>query len=494
MKMFKLIQSKYKYTLKGNNFKIINKRNNILNFSSNLKPQVPNSNKSNENKTSIKSTKIILSIIKENSSQPSKEYKITQEFTGSRNRIKIERYLSHTTKKVHLKDKIFYKLKEVFLPKGFPYTVGDGYYDFVKFSFLYNIIYYYINFISTQIAIESLGYSVRESTALSAGLNWALKEGIGQIASIYGISKYGKTAEKNVKEWRAISLLIVQFAFLIELSILLFPNYFVILAASSCFIKITFNSIAAVCRTGVYLSIAKKDNLVDLTLKHQNQSNVSILIGNALGFLTTYIFSLDFSSTLAIMVVGTIGAFYFTIRANKYLVINHFNLQRIYHLCKFYIRENKIASPTSVSKCETLLFNKNTIHFCTLNPNFLTFQDKNLFLGSLNVFEKENFICFPKMKFNFKLMKYEYHVYTFLRINYKNIDILKAMMCTVKLEESLNTNWNDELKQIKLALEYVNENIKDDIIEKLAVLDWKTDFHKVVPDNLYNYHLVEVHE
>lgn len=471
---------------------------NSSNNSSNNLSNIASDGKAKE-KSEILKNEIIYSIIRDSDAiNPHKKFHVTHEITGTYNKITIR--AKKTTKSLFysgersIREKIKKRFNKVFLPKDFPHSVGHGYYQFVKYSFIYNTIYFYLNFISVQIAIESLGASLKTSIFMSAGFNWALKEAIGQIASIIGISKMGKLAEKNVKEWRALCLVILQWAFFIELSIFIFPNYFVYLAATSAFIKITCSSISMVTRTGVYLQIAKRNNLVDLILKHQNQANVAVLIGNTFGFLTTFYFNLNFASSLVIMSLGTVLAYYSLAKSNNELILNDLNAQRMYYFCKLFIAENKIPTPKEVSRCERMLFRPKKIFFCKKSPEFLMYQEKNLVINVINLFKKHNFICFPKTKFNLNKLKYQYDIYAFLRINNSNLDILKAYMCCIKLEESLNIAWQmtetEVLKHVKNSIEFT-EKINSDFLVEMEKDGWKINFENAADTNS-QYHIVDI--
>jgi len=68
-----------------------------------------------------------------------------------------------------------------FLPRDFPNSVRPGYYQYSKYMFLGNICGNIMMFISTQVLINSLGFNRNQSMAMSAGLNYVLKDTIGQL-------------------------------------------------------------------------------------------------------------------------------------------------------------------------------------------------------------------------------------------------------------------------------------------------------------------------
>jgi hypothetical protein len=92
-----------------------------------------------------------------------------------------------------------------------------------------------MNFLTTQVLINSLNLNISKSTgyALSAGLNWAIKEGVGQIGAIFYTTKYTNTIERNSKNWRIFSTTIASLSLMLETTTLLFPHYFLIIATSA---------------------------------------------------------------------------------------------------------------------------------------------------------------------------------------------------------------------------------------------------------------------
>lgn len=67
-------------------------------------------------------------------------------------------------------------------PREYPYSVKAGYKEFSTNNFIINVCFNVMNFITTQVLINSLNLNIGKATgyAFSAGLNWAIKEGVGQ--------------------------------------------------------------------------------------------------------------------------------------------------------------------------------------------------------------------------------------------------------------------------------------------------------------------------
>ena len=77
------------------------------------------------------------------------------------------------------------ELKKKLYPRDYPYSVQKGYNEFSLNHFHSNVIYQTMNFITIQLLINSMGLNISKTSTLmfSAGMNWAIKEGLGQVGN-----------------------------------------------------------------------------------------------------------------------------------------------------------------------------------------------------------------------------------------------------------------------------------------------------------------------
>lgn len=71
-------------------------------------------------------------------------------------------------------------------PRDYPYSVHVGYNGLSKCLFYSGVLYFSMNFITTQILINALNMNITKTTGVifSSGMNWAIKEGMGQLGKI----------------------------------------------------------------------------------------------------------------------------------------------------------------------------------------------------------------------------------------------------------------------------------------------------------------------
>jgi hypothetical protein len=118
--------------------------------------------------------------------------------------------------------------------------VREGYGYFTKYNFLGFVCIHSMNFISTQVLINSLNLAIPKSISysLSAGLNWILKEIFGQLGGIIFSSLYSNKFERQIRQWRLISLNLFNFAIILEVCTMAKPEYFLLLASAATACKI----------------------------------------------------------------------------------------------------------------------------------------------------------------------------------------------------------------------------------------------------------------
>ena len=214
----------------------LNKRIGIQNlFLNQIKKNKINIFKTKQEEQPPQQEKYIYIMLDKYSIKPDKEIKIIKKTNSNyhkeiHNYQKIN-YLSIKDNKEMLKKSMI----RVFLPRDYPNSVKEGYYHFSKYAFYCGTLFHIMNFLSTQALITSLGLLVSKPMAfsLSAGMNWVLKDGIGQMGSIFFAAKYSNSIERNLKQWRILSLWMYNISMLLDTLTLLRPDFFIFIASSA---------------------------------------------------------------------------------------------------------------------------------------------------------------------------------------------------------------------------------------------------------------------
>lgn len=223
--------------------KLISVKKIILTSKNNLFSQKANSETTNDaikihKKNKGKTEKHIYIMKDKYSVKPEKEIRIAKEKRGEK-----EVYSKEITdyQKVNffhtsdVKNKLKKSLSFVFLPRDYPNSVKEGYYEFSKYSFWGGVCIYIMNFLTSQAMIHALGMIVSRPAALtlSTGMNWVLKDGIGQLGAILFAGKYSNSIERDLKLWRWKGSWMLNLGILCEVLTLYKPEYFLFIASAA---------------------------------------------------------------------------------------------------------------------------------------------------------------------------------------------------------------------------------------------------------------------
>ena len=193
------------------------------------------------------------------------------------NTIHIRQSLSILNKDLHQ------LLTYYFLPNGYPYSVNNGYLKFTLMSTTSAFWVTLLSFISTQALFVALGSTITQATLYSAAFTWVLKDGIGQLGGIIFAAKYGNNFDEEVKKWRFMSMLLLNWAIIVEMFTLKFPTAFIYLASLANIWKSITILGSSATRASINLYFAKDNNIGDIAGKTVTQYTTASLLGMGAG-------------------------------------------------------------------------------------------------------------------------------------------------------------------------------------------------------------------
>jgi len=173
-------------------------------------------------------------------------------------------------------------LRTLFLPVGYPMTVGPAYLPYQLWDGLQGLCSYLRGVVSATSVFKAAGVGNAEATALSAALSWALRDGTGMIGGLVYSYFAGSYFDSHAKEFR---LLLADVINDVALTLDMIAPYFGsegsvwILAIST--IGKTICGITAGATKGHITQHFAKDggNVADLTAKESTQETLVSLIG-----------------------------------------------------------------------------------------------------------------------------------------------------------------------------------------------------------------------
>ncbi|OMJ08686.1 Protein root UVB sensitive 4 [Smittium culicis] len=181
------------------------------------------------------------------------------------------------------------------------------------------------------LALQSMLFAVgiQASGALSAGINWAIKDGVGQLGGIVYASVLGKNFDLESKRLRFWSTVWLQLATCLEILTPLFPGFFLAVASIANIGKNVAYLASGATKASINRSLATSDNLGDVTAKFGSQSTAAGLFGTVIGISTSSIIGNDFGYLCFMFVPFSIISICSNYVGVKCVELKTFNLERL---------------------------------------------------------------------------------------------------------------------------------------------------------------------
>jgi hypothetical protein len=265
-------------------------------------------------------------------------------------------------------------------------------------------------------------------------------------------------------------------------------------------------------RIGISNHFCKENNITDLTNKYIAQSNLAFIIGNLTGLFISinlpqpYSFPLIFSVVMGFTLLHILSGY----KSVEQVSLNTLNFQRAYLLGNEILETHKIISPEMILKKESLFFkNDGHIKFCNFPMEYLLKSEKNIKLANnlFDMFKEYPFFCFVKIKKHYtpkKLFRRRnksekmYRIYTYMKLEAENGDILLAFLFTLQLSKFLElltkaskTDITEDkiIELIQNTQEQINKINKTQMLHDLRTQGWNTNFHSLETEYM-RYHLL----
>lgn len=188
--------------------------------------------------------------------------------------------------------------------KKFIYPSGKFHHQYSKYIFwssLSNMIISTETVLSTHSILSAVS---TDNTELIRTFNYIGKDIIGQIGSLYYISKHGENADKNPKKFLIYSNIIQQSSFMANCITPIFPSYFLYIAGiSNIAMNISFTSFGAVNARCIQ-NLSKENNIGEIYAKISIINTIGSSIGMISGLYLTLLFPEHESRLFLIPVLG----------------------------------------------------------------------------------------------------------------------------------------------------------------------------------------------
>lgn len=117
-------------------------------------------------------------------------------------------------------------LRSTFLPSGYPKTTPPGYLSYASWSWVQDLSTQLRGVLATQRVLEGVGVGREGATALSALLNFLVRDGCGMAANLLFTSVASSSFSTDGKRWRLFADIMVDIGITLEVCATIVPQTF----------------------------------------------------------------------------------------------------------------------------------------------------------------------------------------------------------------------------------------------------------------------------
>eukprot|EP00941_MAST-03F_sp_MAST-3F-sp1_P005345 g5345.t1 len=210
---------------------------------------------------------------------------------------------------------------------------------------------------SGVITMQALLYAVglgSSSIPMAAGLNWVIKDGLGQLGGVLFASSVNTRFDAEPKYWRMVAAGALGVAGFVEVLTPLAPSLFVPLAGIANASKNISWLSASAARASIHRSFIRHENLADVTAKAGSQTIAASLIGTTLGISVSPLIGSDFGMPL----ITTFCSFaaihlYCQYKSLEAVILPTLNKQRALLATDSFVNgNNRVKTPAETAELE----------------------------------------------------------------------------------------------------------------------------------------------
>ena len=123
-------------------------------------------------------------------------------------------------------DQIRSTMRSTFLPNGFPEKTPTGYLEFSIWSWIQDLSTQLRAIIATQRVLEGVGVGRQGATALSASINFIVRDGCGMASTLMFTAASSSKFRSDVKKWRLFGDIINDVGITLEVAATIVPRCF----------------------------------------------------------------------------------------------------------------------------------------------------------------------------------------------------------------------------------------------------------------------------
>lgn len=257
-------------------------------------------------------------------------------------------------------------LRSTFLPSGYPSKTPQGYLQYAAWSWVQDLSTQLRSVLATQRILEGVGVGREGATALSALLNFLLRDGCGMAATLLFTSLAASKFRCDVKRWRLFADIMVDVGMTLEVAaVSVPPHYFLPMICAGNMCKAICGVAAGACGGAINLHWAQGSDISDVNAKFAAQNTVTGSLGLIFAALLARSLS-DVGTQPLWLVYGALTALHIIAnrRCMRLLAFGYLNTVRMRLVVAEFFRNGYpsyaagllMPTPKVVSQQEPLLF------------------------------------------------------------------------------------------------------------------------------------------
>jgi hypothetical protein len=257
-------------------------------------------------------------------------------------------------------------IRSTFLPAGYPKKTPPNYLQYCCWSWIQDLTTQLRSVLATQRILEGVGVGRQGATALSALLNFLVRDGCGMVASLLFTSMAASRFRANVKQWRLFADIMVDIGITMEVMAVQLPTaLFLPMISVGNMCKAICGVAAGACGGAIHVHWAKGgSDISDIQAKFGAQN----IVAGSIGLVASAVFAKSASTVKGQhlwLLYGwlTMLHIFANMRCMRLLAFDTFNVTRLRLVAADFFTKSAVdayseqsLTPGQVSKMEPLFF------------------------------------------------------------------------------------------------------------------------------------------
>lgn len=378
---------------------------------------------------------------------------------------------SNTTDEKSSRRSLFQQVRKTFLPVGYPASVHSAYSQIHVYQFIENMAGSAISVLTAQAMLSAVGATAprpTQSATLAVAIDWALKDGFGEIGKMLFIRRFAHQFDTRPKRWKMVGeVCSVMGAFLQMCTCLVSPQWFLLFASAGVGLRAIHFSVWSATHTTFTRNLSSHSvNVGDIVAKDDSQLSLAHILGMAMGIgllslchEPLFLFSC-FTGLSLVQLLSTLRL----VQSARFEVLEQ---TRLLLLPREYIKSQRVPSMSQVAPMENWL------------NEGLKRHEQKLPLVSIGVSVRSAFSQQPQqLQIALSVLKYEQYLIAVTQDGRYSIvlgeesrpmDVLKAMFHVSRIHSQ-----NMDHEMLLSSYQWVCTHFAD-YVEQVHKNKWRTD-------------------